>query len=283
MNIKQVTTSLCLATGLMTLNTVFAQDYQWEAGFGNASVETDVSSAEIDTTLIHLSHYFKPVSTANGPLAEAAFLSRVNMVGLTWAIDMEYSEPGFFTLDGDGFLLDGLYYIPGTSYFVAIEIDRLEFDFPLPSELDNTVFTAGMYLDARSRLSFSLASGSEFGDDTSAMSLEYKNLLKTAGKNISLEAGIASEEIELGFTDLTNTVLSLSANYYLNNALSIGAGFSSNSGDDKESEGTTLSFEVVFFVAPTLAFELYLEEFSVDDEFAGEDSSTVAFAITGRF
>lgn len=129
-----------------------------------------------------------------------------------------------------------------------------------------------------------LSSGSVFGGDTSGFGVDYKTLLKAGGNDINIEASYSSETEENFPSDLTNGTVSLSGDYYINKQFSVGAGFSSNSGDVTSVEGTTHSFDVLYFFTPAVALEVEVTEFSIDDSSAGgEDASTVAFAVVGRF
>lgn len=282
MKIRYFVTILGVTAGLFLSGFAQAQDYQWEVLFNSESLETDITKLEIDSTTFFANYYFDRVSTTKGPLAEAAFLSRASSVGFG-IIDVEISDPTF-SVEGDGFIFEGIYYLPNADYFVGFETLRLDIDNASPGEIEDDTLTAGFYLNDRSAVVLYISSGSAFGDDSSGIALAYKTLLKSGGKDINIEAGIASEESEPAFApSQTNTIVSVSGDYYINNQLSIGAGFSSNGGDDTSLEGTTISFEVLYFFTPAVAFDLEVGEFSTDDSLAGEDDSTVSFTLIGRF
>lgn len=276
MKIRFIITIACILLSSKT----FAEPYQWEAGFFTSNQEDD-TNFEVDTTIISITHYFNPVSTSNGPLAEAEFLGRASNAYFALVTSFDLSDPTG-SVDGDGLILGGMYYVPETDFFIGLSLLRATIDFTPSEDVDDTIITVGAYLDKKSQISLEIASGETFGFDTSGISLGYKRLMNVGEKDLNVEFGVANVKID-SVPSETNTNVSLSGDIYFNRQFSIGAGFNSNSGDDLSQEGTTISFGARYFVTPAVSFELALDEFSVDDTASGEDASTLSFEVLGRF
>lgn len=267
--------------GIMFSNIVGAQDYQWEANFFTSTEKEDVSNIELEITGIVLIHYLSQVDTSKGPLAEAEFLSRTSNVGFGLITNFDLSGPGG-SVDGDGFLVGGIYYAPDTDYFIELVLVRRSLDTTPGLDLDNNIVIVGTYLDERSAVWLEIASGELFGSDTSGLAFGYKRLMKAGGKDINVEFNVENEKVD-SIPSETNTDVTLSGDYYINRLFSIGAGFNTNSGDDKSIEGTIISLGVRYFFTPVVSFEIAFNEFSADDTVIGDDSSTVQIEVTGRF
>jgi hypothetical protein len=267
--------------GIMFSSISGAEGYQNEVFFFTSTEEEDVTNVELEITGIGVTHYFNQVNTSKGPLAEAEFLSRTSNAYFALITNFDLSGPGG-SIDGDGFIVGGIHYAPGTDYFIGLTLLRTTLDSTPSLDRDNNILVVGTYLDERSAVLLGIASGELFGSDTSGLAFEYKRLMKAGGKDINVEFSVENEEVD-GVPSETNTDVSLSGDYYISNQFSIGAGFNTNSGDSKSIEGTIISLGLRYFFTPVVSFEIEFDEFSADDTALGDDSSTVQIELIGRF
>lgn len=286
--IKQMGVMLGLVAGLSLSGIAGAQGYQWEVGYLTSTEEGDVSNDEFEISFLFATYYFDQVDVGKGPLAEAEFLSRASNLS---AALVNVTIPFGVDVDGDGFVLEGKYYAPGQDFLLGLTAQKISLDSTIVNgpvsgdEIDDTTFTAGIYLDATSAVSLNISSGSTIGFDTSGFGVDYKALIKAGSNHVNLEVGYLSEDFDTtpaGGTEENTKTTSVSGDYYINNQFSVGAGFSSISADDVSEEGTAFSLDLVYFFTPMVALEVELEEFSADNV-TGEDSSTLGFALIGRF
>lgn len=273
---KKVTLATALIASLGT-----AHAYQAEI---NASYEnTDIDNTDgVDTFGIDGKYYLNNVQTNNGPLAEAAFLSKASNIGLAYA-NASLDEEGY-DLEIDTIGINGEFFIPNTQFYVSGSINRAEVtaknDYVEASE-DNTgyAFEAGYlpinglllavgvskenidaYQVSKKGFINSYSTTTALADDT-ALTLRAKYVTQIGNHFANFEASTAfGDEAAYG----------VAADLYIDPTLSVGVSINDA---DLEDFDTVFGVRVQKFFTPAIAAAL---NYTTTD---GADS----FGINGTF
>lgn len=113
---------IAIATALIaSLGTAHAYQAEINASYEN----TDIDHTDgVDTFGISGKYYLNSVQTNNGPLAEAAFLSKSSNIGLAYA-NANLDESGY-DLETDTIGINGEFFIPNTQFYVSGSLNRAE-------------------------------------------------------------------------------------------------------------------------------------------------------------
>jgi predicted porin len=225
--------SLALAASFNT----FAEDFTSEIGV------VFVDGDNVDTYSLAGRHYFAPVDTSKGPLAEAAFLDRSNEVNLGY-IRAETDDFG----NASTWVLGGRYQIEDSGLF--INASTLQFNGS-----DAAVYDLGLgyYISNDWTVSIDTA----FDDDIeyTGLALSTKKLLTLGGDRfLNLEATI-------NVPDEGDDSYVVGADYYFTKNLSVGLDYA---WADSFSDGGTV-VNANWFVTPTTALSLRYADDSVSD------------------
>lgn len=232
---------LMLGTAIAVLasSVATAQDYQFEVGVGY--VDGDNGGLDYDGYGINARAHLDKVDTSKGPLNEAAFLDKSSFIDLTWAT-AEADFPGAESIDTIG--LSGRFVTEGN---VIIEAAYVDIDG------DETIMNigAGTYLNDNMDVVFSYQTYDESDENSLNGRLHAINALE-GETSLAYDLGL-TYILDDGF-DESAYGISAGADYYLNKALSFGAGLSLVKYDN----GDTSAFDVRanYFVTPVIGLGL---------------------------
>ncbi|MFN3715012.1 MAG: putative porin [Alcanivoracaceae bacterium] len=217
---------------VFSVGAVHAQDYQMEAGLSYGD-DGNFSSIGLDFT-----YHINTVTTADRPLAEAAFLGRNSNIS------------AFYVNPDDSAFEDTL----GLGVEWWFEDIYVSADF-IDNDGDNDLTLRVGYMLDDGFLVYAGYNDDEFADlSTILLGAKY------VANNINLE-------VEAGRSDDANDTasISVSGDYYINNGFSVGASVS------KEERGlAAFGVQSRYFFTPVLSGEVFVEKTeSLDDEFYG--------------
>lgn len=244
-------TAIALAAiAAVGMGTASAQDYQMEAGVGYTHISPDVGSSD-NAFDVDFTYYLDRVATANKPLAEAAFLSQASGITVGYA-NVDKADVDTIGISGE-FYFDQLYIAAGyaAADFSGIDVDTLS-------------ARVGWMLQDGLRV----AAGID-RVDVDVPGSSASNDIVLEGKYVAdLGGGTAfNAEATITFLDeADDTVFAIGGDYYLNPALSFGAGLSF--ADDKKSDGTNWNLRARYFVTPVISVQA--EYFTAND---GDDDA----------
>ncbi|WP_180081424.1 putative porin [Acinetobacter sp. YH12201] len=271
---------LALATALLaSLGTAHAYQAEINGSYENTDID---DSGYLDTFAISGKYYLNGVNAKNGPLAEAAFLSKASNIGLGYA--NARTDDDFADLEIDTVGINGEFFIPNSQFYVAGSINRaevtVESEFGKASD-DNTGYAieAG-YLPVNGLL---LAAGiSKENIDPVYVSKNgfidtFTNIASVADETaVTLRAKYVTQ-IGNHFTNFEGatyfgdeTAYRLGADLYLDPTLSVGISFADSTIEDSD---TIFSIRGQKFFTPAIAAGM---NYTTTD---GADS----FGINGTF
>lgn len=230
--------SLAGAIGLALSAGAMASDYRVE--LGGQYVDFDFTEAWGADATIH----FEPVQTGNGPLAEAAFLSRASNVGFAYLRE-----------DDDNFDISSIgTEIYAGNFYLAASYSRFSNGF----ELNDYGIRVGMMLGQNTRATVGY-NRSEFPFDFNldSYTVGLKHVMMLAGNtalNLEGEAGIVDDS----GSDL---IYSFQADYYFSPSFSLGARYSGIESDDEWGLGAR------YFFTPRISGGLEYSRVDSDDIF----------------
>ena len=226
------------AVVLLASSVAYAQDYQVE--IGAAYVDGDARGADFDGIGLSAELHLDKVNTKKGPLNEAAFLDKSSFVNLIWA---EFS---------DTITLGGRYVAPEN---IIVEASYSDIDG------DEKVINLGVvtYLNDNMDAVVSFTNYDEA--DHSELAVDAHGLRKLDGTR-SLAYDLGLSYLDVGSE--SGIGLRGGADYYLNKAISFGAGLSLERVDDyKES---TIDIRANYFVTPIVVVGLAYETVGQDGD-----------------
>ena len=254
-----------------------AGSFQTEAGFKNDMTDID-SNNDVGGT-----YYLQPVQSS-GPQAEAAFLAKASGVKASvGTVDATIASVG---VDGNAYGVGVDYLLPVHDIKLGVDLQSVDVSAAGSSiKTSMTTLGVGKYLDDRKYVGFNYGTGTNsvtgFPDtDATDISIGGKWLLNQAGKNINLEATVAQQNLDDGTTSDTNNVISVGGDYYVDNSLSVGMGYQTNSGDDTTVEGSTIALHAEKFVTEALSVAMVYSKFSAD---SATDETAISLTVGGRF
>lgn len=218
-----------------------ASNYQSEVSVTYGEINIDNSSAEISDSELLGRFYFSPVSTANRPLAEAAFLQKASSIYAGGVYlrykenDKEFSssERGY----GYGRQIGADFYIPNSMFFLGAGINETKYKYEWSddgvTERDSMDWESQWHIKAGVTPIDGLLVWSEFYEDVDVadawnINAKYVMPLGVNGQWLNLEASYIDSDIEEAKT------LYIAADYYLDNHLSVGGGLTHYAYDDDD-------------------------------------------------
>lgn len=286
--------SALLFLSILPVATFAQNNYQVEytANYSRDNENID----KLETGILAAEIYFDEIMVGSHPFAEAAFLEKSSGLALAY-LDAEFAS-GILGVDRKGMLVLAFYVVPKSELIIQAGYLMADTDinngFNGRIDTDSIIVGFGSYLSSNSAILFNyekddldveIAPGllPATKEKHTQFQLEYK-LVKAldAGKAFNVEALIASSEFKDDTTSETNTIVSFSGDYYMDQSVSVGASIDLNSGDDKSDEGKALGINVNLFLTP--AFSVYAEliQFNADNS-TGEDSDEFVVGATARF
>lgn len=280
---------LCIAA-VLCFGTAYAQDsYQYEAGV-DYYTSTDDDDFEVRVYGIRAKAHFSQVNTSGHPLAEAAFLERIGDVELV-AGQGDLEAP---SAEGDVSSYTGsvTYMQPGSPITAWIMYDKKEIEADPPTPIKMTIDTfnigIGSFLADGLRVGFNY--GQEEDEIVGVGTTDYDDYeinVKLVselggGKAYNVEGSLGVCQFDNGTTDGSNTILSISGDYYFNERLSLGAGITTNSGDDTSEEGTAIALNLTNFFTPRFYGAVGYEKFSASDS-TEPDEDSIDIMLSVRF
>lgn len=219
-----------------------------------------VNSDFVDQYSVAANYYFTAIDTSKGPLAEAVFLNRSNSVSASFnRAVIDFSNDSF---SSNAWAVGGVYHVEQSGLFLNASMAHV-------NGSDAAVYGlgAGYYLAN----DWAVTVDTTFDDDLDYAGIGFgtKKLYDLGGDtHINVSANIFNP-------NEGDTTYSGGADYYFNNALSIGLG---RAWADSFSEGAT-SISANWFVTDTASVSL--EFVRADDDSNAED--TFAISASSRF
>lgn len=225
--------AIIAANAFFVLPFASASSYQSEitAVYGESNYESDSPSAENYDLQLKGTYYFSAIDTANRPLAESAFLQKASNVYVNGYYE-ENKEKGAGVFDKSNTYGRGLgadFYIPNSIFFLGAGIAdtkvKSEWKYDGDSYRETRDWDSSWYIKAGVAPVDGLLVWSEFYEDVDVsdfwnINAKYVMPVGSSGQWLNLEASYANSDWEDG--DIQT--LSLAADYYLDNHLSVGGG-----------------------------------------------------------
>ena len=99
--------------------------HAYQAEINGSYENTDIDdSGDLDTFAISGKYYLNGVNAKNGPLAEAAFLSKASNIGLGYA--NASTDDDFADLEIDTGGVNGEFFIPNSQFYISGSLNRAE-------------------------------------------------------------------------------------------------------------------------------------------------------------
>lgn len=291
---KFITQYLAISFVLLSLPAVsYSQNgYKVEISVGSSKLNENTSDTK--NTLVGAEIFFDKVTIGSHPYAEAAFLEQASSFVVahfstdltSTAFDFSTDETFFgiqYVVPDSLLIFRGVYVTGGGDYENGLNGDI---------DANGFILDIGKYITRNSAIlvSYSQLDGeANFIPSTTVtikateIGVGYKiveNLQDGAGFNFELV--LTSSNTDFNTTSETNTMTEFSGDYYLNQAISIGASLEMNSGDDKDIEGKTLGLNLNMFLTPSFVIDIEFNQFMADNT-TGDDSDEVTLQANIRF
>lgn len=223
-------TLLGAAIALLSSSVVYAQDYQFEVGANY--INGDLADVDYDGYGLNAQLHLDKVDTSKGPLNQAAFLDKSSFVNLAWAT-AKADVSGADSVDATAI---GGRFVTGSN--IIIEADYLDLE-------DDSAYGVGIgtYISETIDVVASYETFDKADESSFAVDLHGLNPLK-GETAVAFDLGLAY----IDFEDDSAYRFNAGADYYLNNALSIGAGAAFVSADDFDT--SAVSVRADYFVTP---------------------------------
>lgn len=240
---KKTSLTLALASVFAFAGTAQAQDYQAEAGFSYINVE--VGEVSDSAMALDFTYYLEQVSTANKPLAEAAFLGRNSNVGVSYLT--------FDEADADALNFAGEYW--ANDIYVAA-------DYTSADDADEIAVNVGYML--KDGLLGYVGMIDADGVDETTLLLGAKYVASMGANYVNLEGELLTND--------GNNLLSLAGDYFINNETSVGVRVAESDVDGVE---TTFGVGASYFFMPNASAAV---EYTTQDE-----TDMLALRVAARF
>jgi len=271
---------------------VYGEDYQQSVTINYRNVAIAGNTAS-NLHLLTGRFYFAPVEDQSVPYAEDAFLSRTGYLS---------AGIGEIAIDiGDGYALEGDVYQLGVTYDHAESPLLLEALFGYTEASDHEILSdltqdeyslsVGYFISKQSLVTLSydalLFRETQFGTDLpdydrQGIRLGYKNVeIHRHGGGYRMEAQVAQVAAKSAGTTQTNTDILVSGNIYLSQRNSFGGAILSNSGEDPNLEGQSLSFNIERYLRQDFALQLAFTKFFPANSDV-DSANTVYFSVSAR-
>ena len=229
------------AVAVLASSVATAQDYQFEVGAGY--VDGDMAGVDYDGFGLNARGHLDRVDTTKGPLNEAAFLDKSSYVDLMWST-FEYDGPGSPSVDTIG--LSGRFVTKGN---VIVEASYSDSDSDVA--VDETVISLGVgtYINENTDVVVSYEDYDEA--DRSSLSVDAHGVNKLEGEtSLAFDLGLAY----LDWGSESGYGLSAGADYYVDKALSFGAGVALESVDNYDA--SSIDVRANYFVTQVVRLGL---------------------------
>jgi hypothetical protein len=287
---KFVFSSLCFSI-FFCFGTVYAQDsYQAEVSAKYYSSEDD-DNIEYKIYGVNAEVYFSKVDTTGHPLAEAAFLERIGSIEVI-AGKEEFKEDTNVEADGPLYGVGATFMNPKLpiAFQASFITSKLEFDSPLYGDATKDLYEFGFGYFVTDRLIAVLKYGYNEVEQPILGAKEYNNYELSAkyvrvlvdGTAFNIEGGLVLRQFDDGIEDGSNTIFNVLCDYYINQKVSIGAGFEINTGDYNDDEGKTFAMDFKAFVLPRISINAGFEKFLADND-GGADKESLQVTLSARF
>lgn len=272
---KVILTALLIAgTGAM------AETYRAETDFSYVGKD-DGSGGGYDGINFRGTYYFSDVDDSNGPLAEAAFISRSSsFFGL-----LGYGNPRHGNVDVGTYGFGGAYINDSGLLFGAHYILENYSNSGAESEVDDVLLQLGTYVADTGLLTFNFHVGQATqvdGDekDANILAVNYKHLLQFEEERaLSLKGRFEYTNFEEEDAADLRTLL-FEGDYYLNSALSLGllGGFGRSDRDHNEYR---YGANAKYYINSHLGLSASYERVDISD--ASYEMTTYQLGVIGRF
>jgi opacity protein-like surface antigen len=227
-------TLLGAAIAVLSSSVVYAQDYQFEVS--GIYVNGDNGTNDYDGFGLNAKLHLDKVDTSKGPLNEAAFLDKSSFADLTW-VTAKADVSGADSVDS---INVGGRFVTEKNIIIEAEYTDVEDDSAIKVGV-------GTYLNNNMDVvaSYESYDSDADGGDNSTFSADLHGLHKLKGEtSLAFDAGLAyiDNDGESAYG------ISGGADYYLNNAFSIGAGVALVTADDYDA--STIDIRADYFVTP---------------------------------
>jgi hypothetical protein len=251
-------------------------EYQVEANLN--WVQNDYMSGILTLDQINVGgiYYINMVNDAEGPLAEAGFLSQVSNIYGSYT-DLSLDISGTST-GGDALMFGGEYIDQQSGLIVGGKYLKQDADNDAFDE-DTLMLSVGMYLNDTSAVYGSYESKEENGVDVSQLSFNYKNVMAQANNTaINLETGLVYSDSDVDTQDYI--ALNVGADYYLNRQLSLGGRLDFTSVDDSSRDALGYTLSAQYFFNNQVAANLSYNSVDYDDD---SEDEIVNVGVIARF
>jgi hypothetical protein len=249
----------------------FENDVETSSGRDNKE-KTDTDSFDLGATI-----YFSPVSTAKGPLAEAAFLSKASEISIDISReDLEFDDDGDKdNFDVDSNVISGQFILPNPALIFRAALGQGKY-----GEADTDILSLGFggYITDHITLTLDYDQvkydfddyGFDSSDSIDSFTVTYKQLIEFGGESsLVLEPYLASIDV---FDD-NAAKLGIDATWYITRQLGLTAGISGYAREEEDgdySEGKS-SIGVDYFINENFriggALTSASSEFNADDDY----------------
>ena len=295
----------------LSFNTAYGEnDYQIETSAQYFLQDDD--DLKLEQYGLGATIYLNPVDVGGHPLAEAWFLERAASVSLSGAFTVDdYGDD--FEGDGSSWQAQVICAEPEKPVYVHLVVSMSDSD--LDGQVEGETSGAGFDLGIGAFLKDGLLVGLAYKHYESSYLIdyfwpydiehdEYGAYVKWVhemggGTAVNVETYIGLDYFEYKFdtglillgyflepddesVDGSNSIIQIAGDYYFNPRISIGAGFSLNSGDYKYDEGQTFMARAAVFATPHFGVAVDFQKFFADDHDI-EDTRSVGLVLLGRF
>ncbi len=276
---------------IFCFGTVYARDsYQAEISAKYYSSEND-DNIEYKIYGVNAEVYFSKVDTTGHPLAEAAFLERIGSIEVIAGIE-EFKEDTNVEADGPLYGVGVTFMNPKLpiAFQASFITSKLEFDSPSDGDATKDHYEFGFGYFVTDRLIAVLKYGYSEVEQPIPGAKEYNNYELSAkyvrvladDTAFNIEGGLVLRQFDDGTEDGSNTIFNVLCDYYINQKVSIGAGFEINTGDYKDDEGKTFAIDFKAFVLPRISINAGFEKFLADND-EGADKGSLQVTLSAFF
>lgn len=279
---------LLAACIVLASHVALAESYHAELNesFSNGNIETGDNTSDKDQKFIGGSYYFKKVDTDQGPLGEAAFLSKSSSVSALFGETKYEDQNETASFDDTAFAVhiaapNGL--IVNLDYIGARDEDNHD-------DVETISVGAGTYIKDRHALVFSYDNeiaedSSDYKISTERYDLNYHGVIPlNADAAIAIDADLAYLKADYdGDFDQEGNDISADVTYYPTKRLGLVVGL----GNSERGDITTKSWSIgaEYFLIEGFAVKLAYTSTEEDDDNADDtvDFDAVAIGATVRF
>ncbi len=283
---KKTTLSLAVACAMGLSAAANAYQFEVNAGFDRSQISNlDDDAWSIDGTM-----YLAPVDNSQGPLAEAAFLSKASFITLGYS----YLD-GDIAYDGDRYSIGGEYVVEGSNLILGARYTRFSLDGTDVFDAGNGnvyALTLGTYLNDMTTLRLNYEHQDWSDADINDISVSARHLMADMGNGmqVAVEGSLGWFEIDPDGTGSDSAwTAGVGADLYLNRQFSVGAGVDFAHGDN-DVEGYGWDIRAQYFFAPEFAVNVAYGELNPDGLWAmgaqpafGRTVKAWTLGLTGRF